>query len=367
MRRIEVRDRGQRLSRPSLAARAAAGLTAALAMGLATAAQAGLTVCNDTDQLQSVAIGYEAPGGVWTSEGWWHVAPGDCKLVMARALGRRDFYYRATVAGGGFEGPFAFCTTSDAFTIAGDADCEARGYERTRFRKVDTGNVADFTLTLGAGTADPVAPVQGAPDPAEAVELLEISYPFQRGSLGEPFTQYGIFYGCDLIDGLDYCRFDVEGWRYDAYYGGGTADGLLDDLQGWPWPLAVEVEGDMVNFGDITVEVALAHVREVPDIDVFEDERMALQGRWRSVEDPRSEFTVNGGDVYDYYDGELIGQQWMTLGQTCPDMPTEGVGVTRLELETQESWCVLLGGYGPDFIEFVNPGRGNILTYTRID
>ena len=35
-----------------------------LALGaLPVAAQAGLEVCNDTDLRQSVAIGYEAPGG----------------------------------------------------------------------------------------------------------------------------------------------------------------------------------------------------------------------------------------------------------------------------------------------------------------
>ncbi|SMX43668.1 DUF1036 domain-containing protein [Maliponia aquimaris] len=335
--------------------------------GLATEVQAGLTVCNETEQLQSVAIGYEAPGGVWTSEGWWHVDAGDCKLVMARALGRRDFYYRATVAGGGFDGPFAFCTTTDAFTIAGDEDCESRGYERTRFRKVDTGEVADFTLTLVAEGPAP-APRQGADaGKSHSSRPLEVSFPVPRGTLGEPFAQWGVFYGCHTIDGLDYCRFEVEGWRYDAYYGGGTADALLDALQGWPLPLGVELEGDMITYGDITVEVALGRVTEVPGSDAFAAERAALQGTWRSIEDPRSEFRVVGGDVYDYYDGEFIAEQWMTISETCPDAPTDGIGITRMELGTDDYWCVLLGHFGPDFIEFINPGRGNILTYQRID
>lgn len=339
-----------------------------IAAALPGAAVAGLKVCNEATERQSVAIGYEAPGGIWTSEGWWGLDPGECKTVMSRPLGRQFFYYRATVKGGGFDGPFAFCSQSKPFTIEGDKDCAARGYESTRFRKVDTGNAESFTLTLVPAAGDPVAPAQGSGhDPAEEVEVLEISYPFQSGTLGEPFTQMGIFYGCDLIDGLDFCRFEVDGWRYDAYYGGGTADGLLDDLQHWPKPLSVELQGDMVNYGDITVEIALGRVREVIDGDFFADARRALQGRWRSADDPRSEFTVNGGDVYDYYDGVLSGQQWLTIGETCPDAPFEGIGITRLELETQASWCVHLGDYGRDFIEFINPGRGNILTYRRID
>ncbi len=342
-----------------------AGILAAMLPGVAIA---GLTVCNDSALRQSVAIGYEAPGGIWTSEGWWGLNPGECKTVMTETLGRQYFYYRATVKGGGFDGPFSFCSQGDPFTIQGDKDCVARGYESTRFRKVDTGNAENFTLTLVPAAGDPVALAPGAGyDPAELVEVLEISYPFQRGTLGEPFTQQGIFYGCDLIDGLDYCRFEVDGWRYDAYYGGGTADALLDDLQQWPKPIAVELEGDMVTYGDITVEVALGRVREVIDGDFLAAERQALQGRWRATDDPRAEFTVNGGDVYDYYDGELVGQQWLTMGGTCPDAPYEGIGITRQELGVDDYWCVHLGDYGRYFIEFINPGRGNVRTYRRVE
>lgn len=330
------------------------------------AAQAGLDVCNDTDLRQSVAIGYEAPGGIWTSEGWWQLAPGECKTVMARAFDRQYFYYRATVQGGGFDGPFSFCSTSGAFTIEGDTDCAARGYDSTRFRKVDTGEAADFTLTL---VADGASPEPDDPDPVYNEEdlPLESAVPFPRGSLGEPFTQSGIFTGCELIDGLDFCSFEIEGWRYHAYYGGGTADSILDDLQNWPMPLAVEIEGDMVNYGDITVEVALARVTEVFDGDFFAEERRMLQGSWQSVDDPEAKFTIVGADVYDYYGGEFIGHQWMTLGGTCPDAPYEGIGFTRTELETQESWCEHLGEVTADRLELIIPELGDVLTYRRVD
>jgi uncharacterized membrane protein len=335
-------------------------LAGAAAIGFAGPAQAGLTICNDGDLSQSVAIGYEAPGGVWTSEGWWRLDAGACKVVMARALGRSSFYYRATVGGGGFDGPFAFCTLSDAFTILGDEDCESRGYQRTRFRKVETGGAENFTLTLGPGTAKPPVADKAAPP-------LQASHAFARGTLGEPFTQRGIFYGCENIDGAEYCSFEVEGWRYFAFYGSGASDTLLDELQNWPMPLAVELEGDMVNYGDVTVEVALGRVTEVIGGDAWAEERRALQGTWQSVEDPRSSFTVAGGAVYDYYDGAFEGEHWMTLTESCPDAPIDGIGFTRMTLETQDTWCVLLGELATNSLEFINPGRGNILTYRRID
>lgn len=334
--------------------------------GAPLAAQAGLDVCNDTELRRSVAIGYEAPGGIWTSEGWWRLDPGECKTVMGRDLGRRYFYYRATVKGGGFDGPFSFCSEADAFTIEGDKDCAARGYDSTRFRKVDTGNASDYTLTL---VSDAAAPKSPEPDPVHGDEdrPLESAAAFPRGSLGEPFTQSGIFTGCELIDGLDYCSFEVEGWRYHAYYGAGTADSILDNLQNWPMPLAVEIEGDMVVYGDITVEVALARVTEVFDGDFFAEERRMMQGSWQSLDDPAARFTITGANVYDYYDGDFTGHQWMTLGETCPDAPFEGIGFTRTELETQDGWCVHLGEVTADRLELINPGRGNILTYRRID
>ena len=328
----------------------------------ASSAQAGLTVCNDTDLRQSVAIGYEAPGGVWTSEGWWQLASGECKLVMARPFDREVFYYRATTPGGSFDGPFGFCSESTVFEIAGDEDCEARGYDRTRFREVDTGGASDFTLTLVSDAVAPAPDVQSYDD----MGRFETDFSFERGSLGEPFTQNGIFYGCENVDGAEYCAFEVEGWRYFAYYGSGAADALLDELWDWPMPMAVEIEGDMVNYGDITVEIAIGRVTQIPDGDFWAYERQTLQGTWQSVDDPRSSFTVAGGAVYDYYDGDFMGEHWMTFSESCPDSPAEGMGFNRMELETQDNWCVLMGEIGPERIEFINPGRGNILTYRRV-
>lgn len=333
-----------------------------LAVGPVGPAAAGLEVCNDTTIRQSVAIGYEALGGVWTSEGWWQIAPGDCKRVLSDWTPRDVVYYRATGRDlPEFTGPYGFCTQSDAFTILGDKECEARGYDRSRFRAIETGGAAEVTFDLSTGQMRRAAGQSGsAPAP------MDLRADFARGSLGEPFTQRGIFGGCEVIDGLDFCEFEIEGWRYHAYYGGGTADALMDGLQDWPVPLAVELEGDMIAFGDITVEVALGRVTEVPGGDPFAAIRRGLQGTWQSLDDAASRFRVRGSNVYDSYDGSFMGQQWMTLTQGCEGQGVS-VGLVRMDLETRDSWCVWIDVLDGDRLELINPGRGNLLSYRRLD
>ena len=123
---------------------------------LPAVAQAGLEICNKTDLLQSVAIGYKGETD-WTSEGWWNIKPGECATPVPGKLEKRYYYYHAKSDGGGFRGQnFVFCTQSKEFTITGDTGCDERGFDVTQFREIDTGETAiSFTLTLvdsgGAG------------------------------------------------------------------------------------------------------------------------------------------------------------------------------------------------------------------------
>ena len=149
-------------------------------LALPGAAWAGLRICNETGDTQSVAIGYKGAED-WTSEGWWNIAPGDCATPVLGDLQKRYFYYRAEVDGGDFDGEnYMFCTSPDEFTIVGDTECEDRGYDREAFREIDTGEEAtEYVFTLVADTAGPKdAPETRAepePDPvAEADEGLRI-------------------------------------------------------------------------------------------------------------------------------------------------------------------------------------------------
>ena len=52
------------------------------------------------------------------------------------------------------------CTREKEFTIAGVEDCLARGYDRTGFYEVDTGEQRSWTIQLTERTQQPQNPAQ---------------------------------------------------------------------------------------------------------------------------------------------------------------------------------------------------------------
>ncbi|MFN3144032.1 MAG: DUF1036 domain-containing protein [Paracoccaceae bacterium] len=87
-----------------------------------------------------------------------------------RALDLRYYDYRAEVEGGTFDGEgYYFCTSPDAYTIVGDANCRARGYDEEEFAEIDVEDYTSFTLTLVDTSAPPPPPVRdtGKPPAAE--------------------------------------------------------------------------------------------------------------------------------------------------------------------------------------------------------
>ncbi|WP_172296922.1 DUF1036 domain-containing protein [Pseudoruegeria sp. HB172150] len=147
-------------------------------------AGAGLEICNDTDFIQAVTVGYQGADD-WTSEGWWNIDPGDCAMPTLDGVNRRYFYYRAEVDGGPFEGEsYYFCTSPEAFTIAGDAECEARGYVREDYREIDTGGETGiYTLTLVTSDVPDMPPsVDGDGDGDGDV----LDSPFAEDTASEP-------------------------------------------------------------------------------------------------------------------------------------------------------------------------------------
>ena len=122
---------------------------------LASSAQADLRVCNKTDSRVGIAIGYKAERD-WTTEGWWTVEPESCAMLIPGPLVGR-FYYMYAVdydQGGEWGGETAFlCTQEKEFTIEGTNDCVARGYQRTGFYEIDTGEQESWTIQLTEPTS----------------------------------------------------------------------------------------------------------------------------------------------------------------------------------------------------------------------
>jgi uncharacterized membrane protein len=113
------------------------------------AAMADFRICNGTAGRVGVAVGYK-DGDVWITEGWWNLSPNACETLMRGPLVAR-FYYLYAIdydQGGEWSGKAYMCTRDREFTIRGLQDCLARGFNRTGFFEVDTGEQKNWTVQL---------------------------------------------------------------------------------------------------------------------------------------------------------------------------------------------------------------------------
>jgi uncharacterized membrane protein len=124
-------------------------LAVALIAGTATPASADLKLCNTTASRVGVAIGYKDAEG-WATEGWWNIASHTCETLLKGVLIGRFYYIHAVDydRGGEWAGTLFMCTDDKSFTIRDTKDCAKRGYKRTGFFEVDTGEERDWTVRL---------------------------------------------------------------------------------------------------------------------------------------------------------------------------------------------------------------------------
>jgi uncharacterized membrane protein len=123
----------------------------AVAMVLPGVAHAELRFCNHTNEQVTVAIGYNnLDDNQWTSEGWWTIDPGQCKVPFGGTLKSRYYYYYAESDSGKWDGDYIFCTQDSKFTIEGSKDCKSRGYSPEGFREIDVGEDTAKEVDLDA-------------------------------------------------------------------------------------------------------------------------------------------------------------------------------------------------------------------------
>ena len=117
----------------------------------AQGAKADLKPCNKTESRVGVALGYKDKEG-WASEGWWNIGANNCETLLKGPLIARYYYIFAVDydKGGSWGGKAMMCTRDKMFTIKGIEDCVARGYERSGFFEVDTGEQKSWTVQLTA-------------------------------------------------------------------------------------------------------------------------------------------------------------------------------------------------------------------------
>jgi uncharacterized membrane protein len=112
-------------------------------------AYADLRICNRTGNRIGVSLGYKDDRG-WATEGWWNVSAQSCETLLKGPLITRYYYIHAVDydEGGEWVGTAFMCTQDRMFTIRGIDDCARRGYSRTGFFEVDTGEERNWTVQL---------------------------------------------------------------------------------------------------------------------------------------------------------------------------------------------------------------------------
>jgi uncharacterized membrane protein len=82
--------------------------------------------------------------------GWWNLSARSCDTLLTGALVARYYYIYAVDydRGGEWSGKAFMCTRDKEFTIRGIEDCLARGFDKTGFFEVDTGEQRSWTVQL---------------------------------------------------------------------------------------------------------------------------------------------------------------------------------------------------------------------------
>ena len=113
-------------------------------------ALADFHLCNNTGSRVGIAVGYKDPEGAWVTEGWWNLSARSCETVLKGTLVARYYYIYAIDydRGGEWSGQAYMCTRDKEFTIQGTQDCLARGFDKTGFFEVDTGEQRTWTVQL---------------------------------------------------------------------------------------------------------------------------------------------------------------------------------------------------------------------------
>jgi uncharacterized membrane protein len=128
-------------------------------------AAADFRLCNNTSSRVGIALGYKDTEG-WTTEGWWNVSSRSCETLLRGTLIARYYYIYAIDydRGGEWSGHAFMCSRDKEFTIRGAENCLARGFDRTGFFEVDTGEQRAWTVQLtDSNEQQPAQRVPGIP------------------------------------------------------------------------------------------------------------------------------------------------------------------------------------------------------------
>jgi uncharacterized membrane protein len=112
-------------------------------------AAADFNVCNKSAHGALVAIAFKSQGE-WASEGWWRIAPRQCRTILRGPLTTQVYYLHAAHEGvdGDWDGKKWFCVRSKNFSLKGRKNCQKRGLGEAGFFAVDTGKELTWVQNL---------------------------------------------------------------------------------------------------------------------------------------------------------------------------------------------------------------------------
>lgn len=328
-------------------------------------ALAGLEFCNQTGAKVSVAIGYKGDKG-WTSEGWWNFDPTECREVISRDLTLSHYYWRAESAELSWDHEnYMFCTSDDVFTIVGDEDCAARGYDREGFNEIETVGYTSFTMSLIHGS-DNLAPS----DPEENIEYPDEGFidpnAAAPGTHGEPYSVTGLLSHCDWYDAGLGCTILAGDWAYVASsYDLTDADLLVSmDEQGVNMP--VTISGDLMSY-EGTEAVVTIREYSLAISDQYAGTRAQMQGFWTSRDDPAFQVLIHGSSYEEYYDQLPDLPLLMQFADQCPASPGDAPVFSLFSRDGTEDRCFYVVAADGQYLELFPAGAMRPLMFDRAD
>lgn len=209
-----------------------------------------------------------------------------------------------------------------------------------------------FSLPLWAETADLTA---------------SATAPFAAGTHGEPFTVEALLQGCGESEVGFACTFYAEGARWIAVKDGPSNPAAMNLLTTLPVNAPLIIAGDMVSFGDITVDAVIATATPA-EPDAYATLRALSQGAWVDSTDPKSALQITGSEETSIYDGENLGTAVVSFAETCPGMDSaDGPVVIKQTMgeDPMDLPCFAILSLTADRMDLSYVGRGNTLTYLR--
>lgn len=337
-------------------------------------ALAGLEICNQTSDQQSVAIGYQQDDQ-WTSEGWWNIPAGECREPVTGDLKTRYYYLHASAPGRTYNGEgYTFCTQTGVFTIVGDENCGGRGYDTSNFTQIDTGATAThFTHSIVEAALPKNGKQQGGQkQQAQNTQTTQAARPSSasglvRGQHGEPYSDQLMFQACDIFDGLEACSFVGNGWRFYAFYDDPTPSSYLRQFEDVPPNTPVSVTGDLITYSGRTAQLAITELQPLWGQDPYADINAALQGDWQMSDGGTETLFIFGSEMHSYYDGEYSDTYLLRIQPDCPDSAGAGPVMVQTSMKYGDETCYLFDNLAGGWMDLILMGHEALISYRKVN